>query len=73
MGRRGLQGEKRRVGIVSYDSIILSVLKTKIMEPKILMVGRTQEVIDILIEELQKFERNVVGSPAMASSTATCP
>ncbi|MDP7028535.1 MAG: hypothetical protein QF380_09070, partial [Candidatus Marinimicrobia bacterium] len=33
-----------------------------IKEPKILMIGRTQAVIDILIEELKPFGRNVVGS-----------
>lgn len=32
------------------------------MEPKILMIGRSQEVIDILIEELKPFGRNIVGS-----------
>lgn len=32
------------------------------MEPKILMIGRTQEVIDILIEELKPFGRSIVGS-----------
>jgi len=33
-----------------------------IKEPKILMIGRTQAVIDILIEELKPFGRDVVGS-----------
>lgn len=32
------------------------------MEPKILMIGRKQEVIDILIDELANFRRDVVGS-----------
>lgn len=32
------------------------------MEPQILMIGRKQEVIDILIEELQRLGRNVMGS-----------
>lgn len=32
------------------------------MEPKILMIGRTQEVIDILIAELRIFGRDIVGS-----------
>lgn len=35
------------------------------MEPKILLIGRTQEAIDVIVEELQKFERNVVGSNRM--------
>jgi DNA-binding NtrC family response regulator len=29
------------------------------MEPRILMIGRRQEVIDILAEELRKFGRNI--------------
>ena len=32
------------------------------MEPKILMIGRTQEVIDTLISELKVFNRDVIGS-----------
>lgn len=32
------------------------------MEPKILLIGRKQEVIDILIGELRKFDRDIVGS-----------
>ena len=32
------------------------------MEPKILLIGRKMEVIGILIDELEKFERDVVGS-----------
>ncbi|MFQ5708184.1 MAG: hypothetical protein ACE5HO_12075 [bacterium] len=32
------------------------------MEPKILMIGRTQKVIDILLTELRKFGRDVIGT-----------
>ncbi len=32
------------------------------MEPKILLIGRKQEVIDILVEELNMFGRDVRGS-----------
>ncbi|MFT4525945.1 MAG: PleD family two-component response regulator [Granulosicoccus sp.] len=34
----------------------------KLMEPKILLIGRKQEVIDILAEELNMFGRDVRGS-----------
>lgn len=32
------------------------------MEPKILMIGRRQEVVDILVDELKKFGRDIVGA-----------
>ena len=32
------------------------------MEPKILIIGRKQEVIDILLEELEHYGRHVVGT-----------
>lgn len=35
------------------------------MEPKIILIGRTQEAIDVIVEELQKFKRKVVGSNRM--------
>jgi len=35
------------------------------MEPKILLIGRTQEAIDIIVEELKKYDREVVGSNRM--------
>lgn len=32
------------------------------MEPKILMIGRRQEVVDILVEELRKYGRDIIGA-----------
>lgn len=32
------------------------------MEPKILLIGRTQEAIDVIAEELRKYDRDIVGS-----------
>lgn len=32
------------------------------MEPKILMIGRRQEVVNILIDELKKFGRDILGA-----------
>jgi len=32
------------------------------MEPKILMIGRRQEVVDILVDELKKFGRDIIGA-----------
>jgi DNA-binding NtrC family response regulator len=32
------------------------------MEPKILMIGRRQEVVDILVDELKNFGRDIVGA-----------
>lgn len=32
------------------------------MEPKILLIGRRQEVLDVLVDELKKFGRDVAGA-----------
>jgi len=32
------------------------------MEPKILLIGRRQVVIDIIVEELRKFGRDIIGA-----------
>ena len=32
------------------------------MEPKILMIGRRQEVVNILVDELKKFGRDITGA-----------
>jgi len=32
------------------------------MEPKILVIGRKQEVVDILVDELKKFGRDIIGA-----------
>lgn len=41
------------------------------MEPKILLIGRKQEVIDILVEELNMFGRDVRGSDDKFKITKT--